>query len=297
MIDRCCVSLSESCNMRCGYCHFATEGRRGVDMTQQEAEAVLGNIRSYLAERGGRFKIGFVGGGEPMLRAPLLLRCMEGALAISGVSVYTISNGLGIPDGVMEFAADNSDRVKLCISLDGPREMHDRYRRDAAGRGTFDRVWSAVKRYEGIAGAMPAVNCTLHREGLAHSEELIGFFKSEGISDVTFSQIFDCPGLEISDGEFRAFLAEAGKRLDTRQSRSSTGLDCRKYGKGCGAGVTNLYFSARGVYPCGRFAGLERYRLGSCYDGLGVLEGRLSMIRNDSARCAYDALAAAGVIE
>ena len=31
------------------------------------------------------------------------------------------------------------------ISIDGPREYHDRYRRDLGGRGTFDKVKEAIK--------------------------------------------------------------------------------------------------------------------------------------------------------
>lgn len=44
MIDRCCISLTEKCNLRCRYCHFATEGRRSVEMTQDELDCLLSSI-------------------------------------------------------------------------------------------------------------------------------------------------------------------------------------------------------------------------------------------------------------
>ncbi len=283
--------------MRCGYCHFSADGRRGTDMSPDTARRVIDSIGDYVEKRGTAFKIGFVGGGEPTLREDLLIDSVRRSLEIPGVGAYAITNGLTVSDRLLGFAAENTGRFKLCFSLDGPEGLHDRYRRDAEGRGTFARVMSAVRRYRDAAGTMPAVNCTLHGGSLAHPEELVGFFESEGISDVTFSQIFDCPSLEVSDGEFRAFLDMAGSRLDTRQSRSATGTDCAKYGKRCGAGITNLYFSERGVYPCGRFAGLERYRIGSCGDPLEELEGKLGVVRNPERGCAYDALKIIGEIQ
>jgi uncharacterized protein len=34
------------------------------------------------------------------------------------------------------------------VSLDGPREVHDRYRKDRQGRSTFDRVMDGVRKLQ-----------------------------------------------------------------------------------------------------------------------------------------------------
>jgi uncharacterized protein len=33
------------------------------------------------------------------------------------------------------------------VSIDGPREIHDEYRKDIQGKGTFDRTLSGLKHY------------------------------------------------------------------------------------------------------------------------------------------------------
>jgi uncharacterized protein len=62
-----------------------------------------------------------------------------------GVTIqHTIqTNGILLDDEWCTFLRRN--RFLVGISLDGPREMHDAYRRDKAGHGTFDRVVKAVR--------------------------------------------------------------------------------------------------------------------------------------------------------
>ena len=58
MIDRCCVSITEKCNLRCKYCHFTTEGRRSRDMTAEEVKAIVSSIKEYVSEHDVKFKVG-----------------------------------------------------------------------------------------------------------------------------------------------------------------------------------------------------------------------------------------------
>ena len=53
------------------------------------------------------------------------------------------TNGILLDPAWCEFLREN--RFLVGISLDGPRELHDAYRRDKGGHGTFDRVVKAVR--------------------------------------------------------------------------------------------------------------------------------------------------------
>ena len=56
------------------------------------------------------------------------------------------TNGLNINEEWAKFFHDNGFLVGL--SLDGTKAIHDKYRRDASGNGTFDRVLHAAKLME-----------------------------------------------------------------------------------------------------------------------------------------------------
>ena len=82
-------------------------------------------------------------GGEPMLMGlEFFRRAVELAqrYARPGMTVrHTIqTNGTKINGDWARFFHENGFLVGL--SIDGPRELHDAYRRDKAGRPTFDKV-------------------------------------------------------------------------------------------------------------------------------------------------------------
>ena len=52
------------------------------------------------------------------------------------------TNGVLLDDRAIELAA--REKMFLQVSLDGPREIHDRYRRGVDGAGTFDRIMTGV---------------------------------------------------------------------------------------------------------------------------------------------------------
>ena len=101
-------------------------------------------------------------GGEPTLME-FFRRAVEAAARYRkpGVTIrHTIqTNGILLDHAWCEFLRDNHFLVG--ISIDGPRDLHDAYRRDKAGRGTFDRVVKAVRlmREEGVD-----FNILMHRE-------------------------------------------------------------------------------------------------------------------------------------
>ena len=64
------------------------------------------------------------------------------------------------------------------LSVDGPREMHDAYRVDKGGKGTFDRVmrgWEYLKEHEVDFNIL----CTVHAANADHPVEVYRFFRDE----------------------------------------------------------------------------------------------------------------------
>jgi uncharacterized protein len=69
--------------------------------------------------------------------------------------------------------------VRIGVSLDGPREVHDRHRRDRAGRGTFDRATEGIGRLQ-ARGIPFSVLAVVTADTLAHRHEVCSFFESLG---------------------------------------------------------------------------------------------------------------------
>jgi uncharacterized protein len=76
------------------------------------------------------------------------------------------------------------------ISLDGPREIHDRYRRDRAGNGTFESVLRGLRLLRNH-GVQFNVMASVARETAARPLDVHRFFKDEGVEYIQFAPIIE----------------------------------------------------------------------------------------------------------
>ena len=138
------LELTQSCNRSCRYCtysgHYPDERKHSGE--RMSSETAFRAIEFFLArtDRDAReIPIGFYG-GEPLLNFPLLKRCVEHAMTMGGsrVRAGVTTNGTLLNKEVARFLIDRN--VRVSVSLDGPRSIHDRWRVDAARRGTYSRV-------------------------------------------------------------------------------------------------------------------------------------------------------------
>jgi uncharacterized protein len=90
---------------------------------------------------------------------------------------YTIqTNGTMLDDAWAAFFKEHNFLVGL--SVDGPRELHDAYRVDKGGAGSFDRVmggWQALRRHKVDVNIL----CTVHAANADHPVEVYRFFRDE----------------------------------------------------------------------------------------------------------------------
>ena len=89
--------------------------------------------------------------------------------------VYTLqTNGTLLDDEWCAFLKKHNFLVGL--SIDGPGEMHDNYRVDTAGNGSFDRVmkgWECLKKHNVDVNIL----CTVHAANAKHPLEVYRFFR------------------------------------------------------------------------------------------------------------------------
>ncbi|MFD1342234.1 radical SAM protein [Litorisediminicola beolgyonensis] len=141
------LTVSQSCNMACGYCYAAGGSFGGPEgrMTETVARAAIDRLLAATPP-GGAVKIAFMG-GEPFVARKVIhdavshARRRAAARAISvGFSITT--NGTLLTEADAEFLAAN--RFAVTVSLDGGRAVQDRLRPMRGGDGSFDRIARAL---------------------------------------------------------------------------------------------------------------------------------------------------------
>jgi len=141
--------VSGLCNIDCGYCFY----RRALDLYPADRYTRRMNlttaenmVRGFLGQRLPFSAICFQG-GEPLLMGLDFYRSfveLEKRHGVNGQQVGNSfqTNGLLINDEWASFFKQYD--MLIGISLDGGRDVHDQYRIDGAGSGTFDRVMAAT---------------------------------------------------------------------------------------------------------------------------------------------------------
>jgi len=288
MIDRACISLTNKCNLKCKYCHFKDKQNNFTEFSFNDLKTIIDNIHVYCMKNHlEKFKLGIVGSGEPMMKFSLLIELLEYIKSndYSEFNLYTITNGTMLNERKINELYKYKDLIKVCFSLDGYKELHN------AGRMLYDNTALAINLYCLKYGQMPSINATVNLLSYENKEKLIEFFQAHNIYDVTFSKLvgyFD-KDLYITDEKFKEFMdyAEA-KGMNSRQFRKEKCYDCTMYGRLCGVGRTNIFFTPEGIYPCGRFYKNDKYLLGTFDSNLFEIENKVNQMKPvEDGKCFY----------
>jgi uncharacterized protein len=184
-----------TCNIDCTYCFFLSkEALYPNDRSRMSAATLEAYIRQLLeSHRVPEVTVAWQG-GEPTL---MKLEFFEHAVELvekyrrPGQTVkHTFqTNGLLLDDAWCTFFKQHDFLVGL--SVDGPRELHDTYRLDRRGRGTFDLVmkgWRALRRHDVEFNIL----CTVNAANQHHGRAVYRFFRDElGAKWVQFIPIIE----------------------------------------------------------------------------------------------------------
>ena len=136
---------SADCNLRCPYCFYA--GKHPSATARRMSREVLDRvISSYLATEQPQYVFGWQG-GEPTLLGVDFFRAVTELQQRHGRAGAVVSNGLQTNGTLIDDALAEHLRAYnflVGVSLDGPAEVHDFYRRDAAGGGSHAAVLGGV---------------------------------------------------------------------------------------------------------------------------------------------------------
>lgn len=135
MFNVLCLELTRACTNRCKYCYASNRSISG----NMSKETIINSLQYFENLPNKEYHISLLG-GEPSLYLNTFLPIFENYLNKSNKKVTLSLNTNGII-----FNQDLCDKLikfqpRLAISLDGPKEAHDKNRIDVFGKGTYDRV-------------------------------------------------------------------------------------------------------------------------------------------------------------
>lgn len=201
------------CNIDCGYCFYKDRSPEFGRGRQRMSEEVLERlVKDYMQL--GFDVVGFAWqGGEPTLMGVDFFKKVvelqkEYGRAGQQVSNTMQTNGVLLDEKWCRFLHEN--KFLLGISIDGPREFHDRYRLDHSGAGTFERVMRGIencKRHEVELSALVLLN----NQNVEHPDELFDFLVE---NDLTYLQFIPCIETDPATGEAADFSITAGQYGD-----------------------------------------------------------------------------------
>jgi uncharacterized protein len=168
------------CNLHCAYCFFLKkEGLYPGSSFRMSDEVMEEYIRQTIeAHKTQRVTIAWQGGEPTLMGLDFFRRSIEVEKhhLRPGMTIENTiqTNGVLIDAAWCRFLHDNNFLVGL--SLDGPREFHDVYRRDKSGRSVFDRVVKAAQLMQAHEVEFNVL-CTVNAVNSRHPLRVYRFFR------------------------------------------------------------------------------------------------------------------------
>ena len=301
VIKALCLHVAHTCNLNCSYC-FASQGKykgeRGL-MSFEVGKRAL----DFLVENSGtreNLEVDFFG-GEPLMNWDVVKQIVNYGRSIEKEKGkhfrFTLTtNGVLVDDDVIEFS--NREMHNVVMSIDGRKEIHDYYRKDLAGNGSYDRIIPKFQKFAHSRGDTGYyVRGTYTHRNVDFTNDLfhladLGFTQlsmepvvckptdPEALTEEDFPKL--CDQYEILAKEMIKRKKE-GRELTFYHYMIdlSHGPCIYKRISGCGSGTEYMAVTPWGdLYPCHQFVGDEKYLMGNIWDGVTN-----EAVRNEFKKC------------
>ncbi len=284
-----CLHIAHTCNLNCAYC-FASQGKYQGERAVMSFE-VGKRALDFLIEHSGtrrNLEVDFFG-GEPLMNFQVVKDLVAYARSIEkeknkNFRFTLTTNGLLIDRDVIEFA--NREMSNVVLSLDGRKEIHDKYRVDYAGVGSYDRI---VPKFQELVQARGGKNYYMRGTFTHRNPDFLKDVQTMldlGFRELSMEPVVCAPEDEAAlTEEDLAVVMKQYEDLATLMLQKDTegdpftfyhymidlqGGPCiYKRISGCGSGTEYMAVTPWGdLYPCHQFVGDEAFKLGDIWQGV-----------------------------
>ena len=285
-----CLHIAHTCNLNCSYC-FASQGKYHGDRALMSFEVGKQALDFLIAHSGTRknLEVDFFG-GEPLMNFDVVKQLVAYARSIEkeknkNFRFTLTTNGVDVDDEVIEWA--NKECYNVVLSLDGRKEVNDRFRVDKLGRGSYDTIVPKFQEFVKkrgdrnyyMRGTFTHFNPDFTKD-LFHMADDLGFTElsmEPVVCEPTSPSALTEEDLPILYEQYELLAKDMIRR--EKEGKPITfyhymidlkGGPCiYKRISGCGSGTEYLAVTPWGdFYPCHQFVGNEKFLLGNVDDGI-----------------------------
>ena len=284
-----CLHIAHTCNLNCAYC-FASQGKYHGERAVMSFE-VGKRALDFLIEHSGtrrNLEVDFFG-GEPLMNFEVVKQLVAYARSIEkehnkNFRFTLTTNGVLVDDEVIEWA--NRECSNVVLSLDGRKEIHDAYRVDYAGNGSWDRIVPKFQKFVQARGGkdyyMRGTFTHANPDFLTDIQQMLDL----GFTELSMEPVVCAPGdpAELTQEDLPIVLDQYEKLAELMLKRDKEGKPFTFYHymidltggpciykriSGCGSGTEYMAVTPWGdLYPCHQFVGEEKFKLGNIWDGV-----------------------------
>lgn len=289
VIKALCLHVAHTCNLNCAYC-FASQGKYQGERALMSFETGKRAL-DFLVENSGtrrNLEVDFFG-GEPLMNWDVVKKLVEYARSIEkekgkNFRFTLTTNGLNIDDDVIEFS--NREMSNVVLSLDGRKEVHDRYRVDYKGKGSWDIIVPKFQRFVKERGGKNYYMRGTFTHANPDFLEDIKQMLSLGFNELSMEPVVCAAGdpSELTERDKEIVFEQYEKLVELMLQKDKEGepftfyhymIDLKggpciyKRISGCGSGTEYMAVTPWGdLYPCHQFVGDEKFRLGDIWHGV-----------------------------
>ena len=284
-----CLHVAHTCNLNCEYC-FASQGKFHGERAIMSFE-VGKRALDFLVENSGtrrNLEVDFFG-GEPLMNFDVVKQLVAYARSIekqAGKNFrFTLTtNGMLVDDDVIDFA--NRECHNVVLSLDGRKEVHDHYRVDYAGYGSWEKIVPKFQHFvEKRGGRSYYMRGTFTHNNPDFLEDIKEMLRL-GFTELSMEPVVCPPGdpYALTDADIEIVKKQYEELAKLMLEREKAGKPFTFYHymidlsggpciykriSGCGSGTEYMAVTPWGdLYPCHQFVGDEAYKLGDIWTGV-----------------------------
>ena len=289
VIKALCLHVAHTCNLNCSYC-FASQGKYKGNRALMSFETGK-RAFDFLIENSGtrhNLEVDFFG-GEPLMNWDVVVKLVEYARSIEkqhnkNFRFTLTTNGVLLDDEKIDFLNENMSNVVL--SLDGRPEIHDHFRKDYSGKGSYDAIVPKFKRLvEKRGGKNYYMRGTFTHNNVDFTNDIF-HMADLGFKELSMEPVVCPPGdpyaltKEDLPKLFEQYEILAKEMLKRKKEGNGftfyhymldlkNGPCIYKRITGCGSGTEYMAVTPWGeLFPCHQFVGDEKYSLGNIWDGV-----------------------------
>ena len=258
------LNLTNQCNLSCQYCYefgadkVATPSGKPKFMNFETAKASVDFLLQQSAGRRGVHITFF--GGETLMNFPLLQNVVIYARDRANEQGRSIdfsmtTNATLLTPAIIEFLSEN--RIGVTVSMDGPADLHDKFRVFANGRGSYGIIEPRVRELIQKHRTRPITARVTLTSGVTDVIRIFRHLKNDlGFHEVGFAPVTTSPNqlYAINDRGMDDVLAQFHQLADEYLEYALRG---EMHGfSNVSDTLSELYQGVNKSHPCGAALGL-----------------------------------------